>query len=70
MSKLFFAKLPGDLETSLKIRSTELFAINDQFRNIALLQGTKCSITCFYERVETAGLGDVVRIALDCESRV
>jgi hypothetical protein len=72
VSKLFFARLPGDLETTLKTRSSELFAINDEFRNIALVQENKLSITCFFERVETKGLGDVVRIVqvLDCERRV
>ncbi|OXV06684.1 hypothetical protein Egran_05549 [Elaphomyces granulatus] len=64
VSKLFFAGLPGDLETALKTRSSELFAINDEFRNIALLQENKLSITCFFERVETTGLGDVDSAAL------
>jgi len=66
VSKLFFTKLPGDLESSLVTRSKELFTINDRFRNIELLLENKLSITCFYERVETVGLGDVVRI----ESRI
>jgi hypothetical protein len=70
VSKLFLAKLPGDLETALKTRSIELFAINDQFRNIPLLQENKLLITCFFERVKTAGLGDVVRIVLECENGV
>lgn len=70
VSKLFFARLPKDLETALKTRSTELFAINDRFRNIPLLQENKLLITCFFERVETAGLGDVVRILSECKCAV
>jgi hypothetical protein len=60
VGKLFFAKLPGDLEKALKTRSNELFAINDRFRNLASLHEHKLSITCFFERAESSGLGDVV----------
>jgi hypothetical protein len=60
VSKLFFTKIPGELESSLKTRSKELFSINDRFRNIAILLDKMLSVTCFYERVATDGLGDVV----------
>lgn len=57
---LFQVRIPGNLQESLKVRSTELFRINDQFRKISLFDGGKLSVTCFYERQTTAGLGDVV----------
>jgi hypothetical protein len=60
VAKLFFTKLPADLETSLKTRSNELFSINDRFRNISLIQDNFLTITCFYEGIATEGLGDVV----------
>lgn len=60
VSRVFFATLPADLERDLKPRSRELFGINDRFRNITLVKENKISITCFYERVEMANLGDVV----------
>ena len=60
VAKLFFTKLPADLESSLKTRSNELFSINDHFRNVTLLQNNLLTITCFYEGIATEGLGDVV----------
>jgi len=60
ISKVFLAKIPGELEKDLKTRSRELFSINDRFKDIDLIVNRTVSITCFYERLETANLGDVV----------
>jgi len=54
------AGIYANIENSLRQRADELFSINDRFRNISLLTEAILSITCFYERVQTAGLGDVV----------
>jgi hypothetical protein len=54
------ARIPANILESLKLRAAELFRINDQFRNLSLLRENRLSLTCFYERRETPGLGDVV----------
>lgn len=60
-AKLSFTQLPKELENSLRTRSADPFSINDRFRHIAPIQNNTLIITCFYERVETATLGDLVR---------
>jgi hypothetical protein len=60
LAQFVTSRIPKELVEALKVRADELFQINDQFRNISLLQDNLLSITCFYERVEMPGLGDLV----------
>jgi hypothetical protein len=60
IAKLTLTRIPANLQGSLEIRAQELFRMNDQFRNIEIVQNGGLSVTCFYEREQMRGLGDVV----------